>query len=321
MWLANWWFLLFIPLAVWLFWLTNKKRSLRFSSVKLLRAAGGGKTFKHKIGKILVLGGIILAIIALARPQTLDRADPLYHQGIDIAMILDVSGSMQSVDFEPNMLEVARQTMDDFIAKRLGDRLSFIIFAGEAFTRIPLTLDNNAVRESLTGVTIDSIGQDGTAIGMAISVGMNRLKKSEAESRVMVLVTDGDNNAGAIDPMTAARLAEELGVKIYTIGVGTDETILPVEVFGQTQYQQVEGGLNEDLLKQIADVTGGEYYRAEDKKALSQIFDTIDRLEKTNFEDNQYMEYNELAFPLIAIALVLLLAGIFLDRYYFMQIP
>jgi Ca-activated chloride channel family protein len=321
MWFADWWFLLFIPLAVFLFWFLHKRRSLSFSSVKLLRAASKGKTIKHKIGKTLVLCGVILAIIALARPQTLDRTNLLLHQGIDIAMILDISGSMQSIDFEPNRLEVARQTIDDFVAERYGDRLSFIVFAGEAFTRIPLTLDNNAVRESLAEVSTESVSRDGTAIGMAISVGLNRLKKSDAPSRIMILVTDGDNNAGAIDPVTAAGLAGELDIKIYTIGVGSDETILPYEAFGETLYQQVDGGLNEDLLKQIADMTGGQYFRAADEDALSRIFDDINRLETTEFDDNTYMEYNELAFPFIMAALLLLAIGIFLDRFYFVQVP
>ncbi|MCL1800715.1 MAG: VWA domain-containing protein, partial [Promicromonosporaceae bacterium] len=146
--------------------------------------------------------------------------------------LLDVSGSMRSVDFTPDRLEAARKTMDDFIAERAGDRISLIIFAGSAFTRIPLTLDHNVVRESLAKVTTESVNQDGTAIGMAISVGLNRLKKSDAASRIMILVTDGDNNAGAIDPLTASGLAAELGIKIYTIGIGTDTMMLPVQVFG-----------------------------------------------------------------------------------------
>jgi Ca-activated chloride channel family protein len=257
----------------------------------------------------------------MARPQTTVKADYVQQRGIDITMVLDVSGSMQSVDFRPNRMEVARKTTDDFISQRTGDRISLIVFAGEAFTRVPLTLDHNIVRESLAQVTTESVNTDGTAIGMAISVGINRLKKSDAASRIMILLTDGDNNAGAIDPLTASKLASDLGIRIYTIGVGSDTMIFPGQIFGQTQYRQYPGGFDEELLERIADETGGQYFRAMDSKALSQIFDTINRLEKTEFNDDSFVEYNELAFPFIKLALVLLLIGIFLDKFYFVQIP
>ena len=317
---AHWQFLLLIPFAILFYVTARKSKGLRFSSVKLLRSYGG-KTYKHKIGKIFILTGLVLSLIALARPQSPVGAENIRRQGIDIVMILDVSGSMLSVDFEPNRLEVARKTADDFIAGRSGDRVSLVIFAGTAFTRIPLTLDHNVVRESLANAKTESIGEDGTAIGMAVSVGLNRLKKSAAASRVMVLLTDGDNNAGAIDPMTAAKLAAEMGVKIYTVGVGSDTTLMPVQGFGRTQYRQVQGGIDEKLLNDMAELTGGLYFRARDAKSLSRIFETIDRLEKTDFEDTNYKDYNELAYNFIKAALVLLAAGIFLDKFYFVQIP
>ena len=318
---ANWWFLLLIPIAIYLFWAAQKKRGLKFPSVKLLRKAYSGKTFKNKIGKVLALCGVILALVALARPQTTLRTDLIRQEGVDIAMVLDVSGSMQSVDFDPNRLEVARKTIDDFIGERVGDRISLIVFAGAAYTRMPLTLDHKVVRESLAGVSTESVNRDGTAVGMAISVGVNRLKKSDAASRVIILVTDGDNNAGDIDPLTASGLAQDLGIRIYTIGVGSETMILPEQVFGMTQYRHYEGGFNEELLQKIAEDTGGQYFRAKDPKALSQVFETIDQLEKTEFEDDSYLQYNELAFPLIAAALILLTAGIVLDRFLFIQIP
>jgi len=319
---AHWWILLLIPVVIALFIFTRKRQRLHFSSVKLLHRVGGVKTIKHKIGKAFVLCGLILALVALARPQTDIKNEFIQREGVDIAMILDVSGSMQSVDFEPNRLEVARASIDDFIVERANDRISLIVFAGSAFTRIPLTLDHEVVRQSLSEVTLASVNNDGTAIGMAISVGLNRLKKSASSSRIMILATDGENNAGEIDPMTAAGLSRDLGIRIYTIGVGTDETILPVQgFFGQTQYQRVEGGLDEELLKNIADITDGKYFRAKDKDALFQVFETINQLERTQFDDNGLKEYNELAFPLIGLALLLLVVGIFLDRYYFLQIP
>ena len=318
----NWQFLLLIPVAVLLFVFLGKKRGLKFSSVILLQRAGKPKSIKRHIGKILTLFGVTLALTALARPQTMDRTDFIIQHGVDIVMILDVSGSMQSVDFEPNRLEIARKTIDDFVAERFADRISLVIFAGTAHTRLPLTLDHNVLRESLADVTTESVNLDGTAIGMAISVGINRLKKDDTTSKIMILVTDGNNNAGAIDPITASGLARDLGIRIYTIGIGTDTLILPAQtVYGQTQYLQYEGGFDEELLEQIADVTGGLYFRATDAKALERIFDTINELEKTEFDDGNYMHYNELAFPLIIAALVLLLIGIVLDRFIFVQIP
>ncbi|MCL1816078.1 MAG: VWA domain-containing protein [Clostridiales bacterium] len=319
--LANWWFLLLIPGVIYLFWLAKKGRGIKFSSVKLLQSAGRVSTLKHKIGKTLIVCGIILSLIALARPQSSESADIINRRGIDIAMLLDISGTMQSVDFEPNRLEVARQTIDDFVAARVNDRVSLVIFAGEAFTRIPLTLDHQVVRESLASVSTESINQDGTAIGMAISVGLNRLKKSDAATKIMILLTDGDNNAGAIDPITASKLAQDLGIRIYTIGIGSDTLILPVQTFFGTQYSRYQGGFDEGLLRNIAENTGGQYYRAMDPKALEQVFATINELEKTTFNEENYREYKELAYPFIMLALVLLALGVMLDRYIFVQIP
>jgi len=319
---ANWWFLFLIPVVIYLFIAVKKKRGLKFSSVKLFKQAGTVKTVKHKIGKALIICGVVFALTALARPQTSIIFDIFNRQGVDIAVLLDVSGSMQSVDFEPTRMEAARKTVDDFIAQRANDRISLIVFAGTAHTRIPLTLDNNIVRESLAAVSTESVNVDGTAIGMAISVGINRLKKSGAPSRIMILITDGDNNAGEIDPMTAANLARDLGIRIYTIGVGTDTLILPAQDFwGQTIYQQYPGGFDEALLEKIAETTGAQYFRAADPKTLQNVFDIINRLEKTEFNDDSFREYSELAFPLIAAALILLAVGIILDKYYFIQIP
>lgn len=320
--LANWYFLFLIPFIIYIFLIVKNKSGLKFSSVKMLMSSGMKKTNKHKIGKYIIVFSLILMTIAMARPQLPQSDVPSNKKGIDIAVILDVSGSMESVDFEPNRLKVAMKTIDEFVVERPSDRISLIIFAGTAYTRVPLTLDHNIVRESLKDVKVESVNEQGTAIGMAISVGVNRLKKSDATTKIMLLVTDGDNNAGSINPNTAAELAKELGIRIYTIGVGTDETIIPVQdVFGQTRYQKIEGGLNEALLQEIAKTTEGEYFRARGEKALTQIFDNINKLERSDFEQDFFVQYTELAFILIKIALVLLLLGIFLDRFYFVQIP
>ncbi|GMQ65077.1 VWA domain-containing protein [Vallitalea maricola] len=319
--LANWYFLLFIPLIIYIFIIKKNKSTLKFSSVKLLKSSGLKKTYKHKIGKYMICLSLIILVLALSRPQLTSQPDTIQEKGIDIAMVLDVSGSMESVDFKPNRLEVAKKTIEDFVEERPSDRLALVIFAGTAYTRIPLTLDHNIVKQSLEEITTESVNDNGTAIGMAISVGLNRLKKSDSQSKVMILVTDGENNAGAINPNTASDLAEELGIKIYTIGVGTDETIYPVDFFGQTRYQRYEGGLDEELLKGIAEKTGGKYYRARDPQAMSKIFSDINELEKTKFDRDDFVQYKELAFDLIKVALILLLIGIFLDRYFYIQIP
>lgn len=307
----NWYFLLAIPLIVFLFLFNKKKSALKFSSVKILKNSVSSKTIKHKIGRYIIGLGIVLLVVALARPQLTERSSSITQKGIDITMALDVSTSMEAVDIQPNRLEAAKSTIDNFIDKRKWDRLSLVIFAGTAYTRIPLTLDHDILRESLQEVTYKSVNQDGTAIGMAISVGLNRLKKSDTKSRIMILLTDGDNNYGSINPETASELAEELGVKIYTIGVGSDEVVFPY----------MKSDLNEELLQKIADKTGGKYYRAKDPQTLAEIFDEIDKLEKTEFDQDNFKQYTELAYILIIIALLLLTVGIFLDKYYYIQIP
>lgn len=318
---VNWYFLILIPLILYLFLRRSKRAALKFSSIQLLKGSDRKKTRKHKLGKYLFLCGLILLTVAIARPQLPEKYMPVKQNGIDIALVLDISGSMESVDLKPSRLEAARSTMLDFIDKRARDRMSLIIFSGTAYTRIPLTLDHDILTESLREVNTESVDKDGTAIGSAIAVGVNRLKKSNAASRIMILVTDGDNNAGTINPETAADMAKELGIKIYTIGVGTDKTIIPVQVFGETRYQQYEGGLNEELLTKIAKTTGGQYYRAKDPKTMSDIFSNINQLVRTQFQQDNYMQYTELAFLLIQLALILLLAGIFFDRFYYIQIP
>lgn len=317
----NWYFLFLIPLVIYLFLIKKNRSSLQFSSVKLLKTAGLRETIKHKLGRYLITLALVLLIAALARPQFVEQNIRINQEGIDIALVLDVSSSMLSVDIEPTRLEAAKETLDNFIQKRVNDRLALIIYAGTAYTRIPLTLDKNIISESLKDVDINSVNQDGTAIGMGISTALNRLKKSDAESKIIVLLTDGVNNTGAIDPQTAATLARDMGIKIYTIGVGTDETVIPVQFFGQTRYQRYEGGLDEKLLKEIADTTGAKYYRAAEKKVLSDIFKEIDHLEKSVFERDNFQQYSELAFIFIKFALPILLAGFFLEKYYFIRIP
>lgn len=317
---SHWYFLLALPFIL-LLMMERKKEALPFSNIKLLKHTASDKLWKHKIGKWFITTALCLFLVAMARPQMPAPVSPDMGEGIDIVMVLDVSESMQSVDFSPNRLEVARDTIENFIKKRVEDRVGLVVFAGTAYTRVPLTLDHEAVLQSLEEVETESVSEDGTAIGMAVSVGINRLKKSKSDTKIMVLVTDGDNNAGAIDPETASKLAAESGIKIYTIGVGTDKTIYPVTFMGQKTYKTMNSGLNEPLLQDIAQVTDGQYYRALDEAGLETVFDEIDELEKTEFERDAFQQYDEWAFPFIKLGLLLLLIGIILDRYIFVQIP
>lgn len=320
--LANWYFLILIPLVVYMFLKKKKKSTLKFSSIKLLKTSAKKGAFKYKFGKYLMVAGLIFLIFALARPQLQKEIVPIDQKGIDIAIALDISGSMSSVDFEPNRLESARKIINEFIKERANDKISLIIFAGTAHTRIPLTLDHDILIESLNDVNFDSLNKDGTAIGMAISVGLNRLKKSNSDSKIMILLTDGDNNAGEINPYTASQLAQSMGVKIYTIGVGSDQTIMEVQdIFGRTTRQAYDGGFDEELLKQIARDTDGQYYRAKDPKTLEQIFKTINQLEKSEFEKDNFIQYKELYLGFTIVGLILLLLGIFFDKYYYTKIP
>lgn len=318
---ANWYLLLLIPPAMAVLFLKQNRDAVHFSNVNILKKSGMGKTFKHRIGDVITALAMVCFIIALARPQLPAEVSPVRGEGIDIVMVLDVSGSMASIDFEPNRLEVARATTSDFIDGRYDDRIGLVIFGGTAYTRMPLTLDHEVVQQSLAQVNTDSVSEEGTAIGMAVSVAVNRLKKSESDSKVMILVTDGDNNAGAINPETASRLAADLGIRIYTVGVGSDETIIPYTYFGRTQYQTYETGLNEALLTYIADTTGGQYFRAEDENSLASIFEEINGLERTEFERDAFRLYDEWAFGFIVAGLLLFLFGIFFKRYYYIQIP
>lgn len=319
--LTYWYVLLLMPVVIYLFLKKKKKGALKFSNVNLLKNKDKHRSIKYKLGRYLILMGVMLLVLALSRPRIEKPMSPFKEQGIDIAMLLDVSGSMESVDFKPNRLEVAKKTIDTFVKSRGNDRTALVVFGGNAYTRIPLTLDHEMISKSIEQIDTGVVREDGTAIGMAISVGMNRLKKSDATSKVMILVTDGDNNAGSIDPLTASKLAKDLNIKIYTIGVGTDETKIPYDFFGQTRYKVIQGGINEKLLTDIADATGGAYYRAKDEEALAGIFNEINNLETTDFEKDIFKQYIELAYPLMKIALVVLLIGIFLDKYYFIQIP
>ena len=257
---------------------------------------------------------IICLIFALARPQVPFSEKEIDTQGIDLILAIDVSGSMAAEDFKPTRLDVAKKTLQDFIQKRQTDRIGLVIFGGEAFTQSPLTLDYQVLQKSIQEIKLNMAG-DGTAIGTAIATALNRFKYSKTNSKVLILATDGENNRGEVDPKTGAKLAKEMGVKIYTIGIGK-EGGAPIPVLdpekGKFYPRNPDGSyvltkLDEPLLKEISALTQGQYFRATDSEALKNIFKQINSLEKSNIKTYLYQDYKEYFMLFLWIALALLL--------------
>ena len=307
--------LLVIPLAAWYVLRWRRERSVAYSSLDLLLGAGlEAPLWKRHAILALRLLVLALVIMALARPQTGRSKHTTYSEGIDIMLVLDTSGSMQAQDFEPkNRLHVAKEVVKEFIAKRPQDRVGLVVFAADAMTQCPLTLDHLLLSKLVDSVDFGML-DDGTAIGVALATACNRLRASEAKSRVIVLLTDGQNNAGMVDPITAARVAKSLGLKVYAIGVGTrGRAPIPIDdpVFGR-RLVSVEVDIDEVTLRKIADLTGGEYFRATDRQELVEIYDRIDKLEKSKVESETFVEYSERFawFILPALGLFILELGL-----------
>ncbi len=274
---------------------------------------------------LLRLAVIALILAALARPQIVQGREIIRGEGVEIALALDISGSMASLDFEPNnRLEAAKEVIADFVEERPYDKLGLVIFSSEAFSQSPLTLDHKMLNRALDQVQLATdLGiDDGTAIGLGIANAANMLTNSEAESKVVILLTDGVNNSGQIDPLTAAEAAKALGIKVYTIGAAkTGMVPVPTDTLFGTQVTYQESQLDEATLQQVAEITGGRYYRAEDTEGLRQIYEEINALEKSQVEIEVYNQYQELAGWLIIPALMLLLAEMVLRKTIFRTIP
>ncbi len=298
---------------------------LKYSDIRLLRNLG--QTLKQRLRHLLFLMrvlAVILFIIALARPQSSSKEEKISTEGVDIVLAMDVSSSMLAEDFKPNnRLQAAKIVAEEFIKGRVNDRIGMVVFAGESFTQCPLTLDYGVLLTLLKEVKIADQNWDGTAIGMGIANAVNRLRDSKAKSKIIILLTDGVNNKGQIDPITAARIAQALKIKIYTIGAGTEGTAMyPVDdpVFGR-RYVPMEVKIDEKVLKEIARITGGRYYRATNTKKLREIYKEIGEMEKTKIEVNEYTRYTELFVWFLSIGLLLLLAEVVLRNTYFRTIP
>ncbi|UAB81994.1 VWA domain-containing protein [Marixanthomonas sp. SCSIO 43207] len=306
------WLLLLLPvLTIWYLWKRNKQTAtLKISSLKGFKT---GKNWLAKLKPILfVLRLLALAsiIVALARPRTVDESTRIKTtKGIDIVMAIDVSASMLARDLKPNRLEALKTVAARFIQARPNDRIGLVEYAGESFTKTPLTSDKTVVLSSLKNMKYNTVIEGGTAIGMGLGTAVNRLKESRAKSKVIILLTDGVNNSGFIDPKIASELAIEFGIKVYTIGLGTNGLAMsPIGLRrdGSFQYGNIQVEIDEELLKEIAQTTGGQYFRATSTTKLNEIYDEINKLEKTDIEEFKYTNYEEIFRPLVFLALVLL---------------
>lgn len=312
------WLLLLLPLALaWYVWKRHRQTAeLRISSIRSFEVKSGIMGKLRPVLFILRLLVLTLVITALARPRTVDVSSRSSSNfGVDIVMAIDISASMLARDLDPNRLEATKKVAADFVRNRPADRIGLVVYAGESFTQTPLTSDKSIVLSSLEAIEYNNMLENGTAIGMGLATAVNRLKDSKAESKVVILLTDGMNNAGFIDPKIASELAAEFGIKTYTVGVGSNGTALsPVAILpnGNFQYGRVPVEIDEALMKEIAAVTGGKYFRATDNKSLEEIYEEIDALEKTEIEEFRYYNYEEKFRPLVLLAGFLLLMEVLL---------
>lgn len=260
--------------------------------------------------KLIVLRYLayVLFIVALARPQAINQWQTIRSEGIDIVLSMDISGSMLAEDFKPNRLEAAKKLAAEFTEQRVGDRLGLVVFSGESFSQCPLTTDRRVMQEQLQQLR-SGLLEDGTAIGMGLATAVDRLREQKTASKIIILLTDGVNNAGLIDPLTALNVAKAYGIKVYTIGIGTQgEAPMPVtDEFGQTQMRAMPVQIDETLLEKIATETGGRYFRATSNQTLRNIYSEIDRLEKTQLNVSSYKQHHERFHPWLAAALLLIL--------------
>lgn len=314
------WLLLLLPIAIVWYVLKLKQQTaeLNMSTIQGFKTSSSFWTkFKHVLFALRLIA-LALLITALARPRTVDVSTKTKTtRGIDIVMAIDVSGSMLAKDLKPNRLEALKNVAADFINGRPNDRIGLVEYAGEAFTKTPITSDKNIVLRSLRDIKFNNIIQQGTAIGMGLATAVNRLKDSKAKSKVIILLTDGVNNGGFIDPKTASSLAVEYGIKTYTIGLGTNGMALSptgIRSDGSFIYQRAQVEIDEKLLKEIAAETNGKYFRANNNRKLAEIYEEINKLETTEVEERKYYNYEEKYRPLILLAAFLLLIELVLKN-------
>ncbi len=318
--------LVIVPVMILWYLRKNKTSSatLRYSNLGIVKSVKPSpmKRYRHSLFVLRTLVVIIL-IFCFARPQSGRSEEEIITEGIDIILAMDVSSSMKAEDFKPkNRLEAAKVVASDFIKGRTNDRIGLVVFSGLSFTQCPLTLDYGILLRFLEDIHIGMI-DDGTAIGMAIGNCVNRLKESKAKSKVVILLTDGRNNRGELDPITAANVGKAFGVRIYTIGAGKrGEAMYPIDdpIFGK-RYVKMPVEIDENLLRRVSEITGGQYFRATDESSLEQIYKEIGEMEKTKIEVKEYTRYKELFLPWLLAAIVLLTIEILFANTWFRKIP
>ncbi|MEE9374395.1 MAG: VWA domain-containing protein [Saprospiraceae bacterium] len=301
----------------------NRKVHLSMPDIESIKSIKSFRTIIFPYLNFLKAASFVLFVIALARPQLTLKEEEIKAEGIDIIMIMDISSSMLAQDFKPDRLEVSKKVAIQFVDKRPYDRIGLVVFSGESFTQCPLTTDHRVLKDFLNGLQCGLL-EDGTAIGMGLASAVNRLKDSEAVSKVIILLTDGVNNSGYIKPMTAAEIAQKLETKVYTIGVGSiGQALSPISrrsdgryVFGMAKVE-----IDENLLHQISEMTGGKYYRATNEQNLEAIYAEIDRLEKTEMEITVFKRYSEEYGRFLSLGLMLFLLNVILKHSFFKTLP
>ncbi len=307
-----WFLLIIVPIILFIYKFFNKTQAIiNISSTSIF---GKKSMFWIRFKYFLILlkiFAIIFLIIALSRPQTVDvSSQRIINKGIDIIMTIDISSSMLAQDLKPNRLNALKKVAASFIENRVNDRIGLVLYAGESYTKTPITSDKSIVKKSLSEIAYDGVIEDGTAIGMGLATSVNRLKESKAKSKVIILLTDGVNNSGFIDPKIATELAREFQIKTYTIGLGSNGSArAPIGILpnGDFQYGLTKVEIDELLLKEIANKTGGLYFRATDARRLQEIYDEINKLEKTEIEEMKFYNYNE-KYRIFAIISLTILA-------------
>ena len=312
--------LFLIPVVGWYIYELHKAdASVQMSSATTLkRSTRSWRVYLLHVPFVLRVAAITLLSIALARPQLTNRWSSESTEGIDIMMALDISGTMQAEDLKPNRLEAAKQVASDFVIARPNDQIGLVVFAGESFTQCPLTTDHAVLVNLFKSVKFGMI-EDGTAIGLGLANAVNRMKDSPTKSKVVILLTDGSNNRGDIDPLTAAEIAKTFGIRVYAIGVGSHgQARVPVQTPMGVQYMTMDSEFDEATLQNIASTTGGQYFRATDNNSLKQIYEQIDQLEKTKLRVREYAKHTDTFAPFLMAALLCLLAEILL-RYFVLR--
>jgi len=317
------WLFLLIPVAIaWLLWKRNHQEpTLKISSLKGFQASS---SFLAKLKPLLMVMRLLALsslIVAMARPRTVDVSNKTKTtKGIDIVMAVDVSGSMLAKDLKPNRMEALKRVASNFVEERPNDRIGLVVYASEAYTKSPVTSDKAVVLDAINSIKYDNVLQDGTGIGMGLTTAVNRLKDSKAKSKIIILLTDGVNNAGFIEPETASDIAQQYGIKVYTIGIGTNGTAeFPYAIApnGQFLFRMMPVEIDVKLLQSIAQKTGGKYFRATGNEKLAQIYAAINKLETTEIEELRFYDYDEKFRPFVWIAGLLLLAEISLRNTIF----